>query len=211
MKDSEELIEKILEGLRNAEPSPGMERRILSAMRDRASTQSQSGWRRFIPLWLSTQAHLVTTRPVACGVALAGIIIFALAIPVIHRREHVAAPSKENSAPLKAFPSASSEVAAENTTSEKSRSNVRPRAKGKERRTELADADDSLAMREMRAPSRPAPTLPLTEQEKLLLRMVHTRPEELALLDPVKWAAKDAKEKAEFDKFFGSSTNRRSE
>jgi hypothetical protein len=76
----------------------------------------------------------------------------------------------------------------------------------------LIRADESVAMREMRAPSRPEPPLPLTEQEKLLLRMVHTRsPEELAVLDRVKWAARDAQERAEFEKFFEQSTNGRSE
>jgi hypothetical protein len=210
MNDSEELIEKVLAGLRNADPSPGMERRILAAIQDRASTQSQSIWRRFIPLWLVTQASLSITRPAACGAALAGIVAAALVIPAIHRREQVPTQPKKNLAPLKTLPPTSSEVIAENTQPPEAQSSMRPKIKANPRRVELVHADDSLAMREMRAPSRPAPPLPLTEQEKLLLRFVQTHSaEELAAMDPVKWAARDAEEKAEFEKFFGQPTNGR--
>lgn len=205
MKDSEELIEKLLAGLRNVDPSPEMERRILAAVQNHASAPSRYGWRKFIPIWLTTQTHSVATLPVACGAALACIVVFALAIPAIHR-EHVPTQSKKNSAPLKALPPASLEVAAKITQPLEPQPGMRRRAKVRTRRAELASADDSLAMREMRAPSRPAPPLPLTEQEKLLLRFVHAHsPEELAALDPAKWAAGDAKEKADFEKFFGQS------
>lgn len=58
-------------------------------------------------------------------------------------------------------------------------------------------------MREVNAPSRPAPPLPLTRQEKLLVRFVHTHtPEELAAIDPAKWAAQDEQQRAEFNRFF---------
>jgi hypothetical protein len=61
----------------------------------------------------------------------------------------------------------------------------------------------------MRAPSRPAPPLPLTEQEKLLQRFVRTHSsQELSAINPMKWAARDVEERAEFEKFFGQSANR---
>jgi hypothetical protein len=75
------------------------------------------------------------------------------------------------------------------------------------RSPELVETQESLATREMNAPSRPAPPLPLTDQEKLLVRFVHTHtPEQLAAVDPAKWAAQDAREQAEFDRFFGRFT-----
>jgi hypothetical protein len=73
----------------------------------------------------------------------------------------------------------------------------------KPRRLEAVDTEEALAEREMNAPSRPAPPLPLTEQEKLLVRFVRTRtPEELAAIDPAKWAKQDEQQKEEFDRFF---------
>jgi hypothetical protein len=55
----------------------------------------------------------------------------------------------------------------------------------------------------MNAPSHPAPPLPLTEQEKALVRFVRTRTtKELAAIDPVKWAAQDEQQRAKFDTFF---------
>ncbi len=55
----------------------------------------------------------------------------------------------------------------------------------------------------MRAASFPAPPMPLTEQEKLLLRLRHKNdPVELAMLDPKLRELQDAQEKAEFQRFF---------
>jgi len=63
--------------------------------------------------------------------------------------------------------------------------------------------EDSVAMSEMRAASFPAPPMPLTEEERLLLRMVHKGgPVELAMLDPKMEEMREAEEKAEFQRFF---------
>ena len=72
--------------------------------------------------------------------------------------------------------------------------------------------DGSLALREMRAASRPAPPLPLTKEEKLLLRVARTAgPEELAMLNPDERARREAESEAEFQQFFGQSTTKNSE
>jgi hypothetical protein len=70
---------------------------------------------------------------------------------------------------------------------------------------------DSVALEEMHAASRPAPPMPLTEQERLLLRLVHKDdPVELAMLDSMLdsklRALQDSEDKAEFQRFFGQST-----
>jgi hypothetical protein len=74
------------------------------------------------------------------------------------------------------------------------------------RATETAvarDDEDAIAMSETRAASFPAPPMPLTEQERLLLRMVHQGDGvELAMLDPRLEAMRDADEKEEFQRFF---------
>jgi hypothetical protein len=56
----------------------------------------------------------------------------------------------------------------------------------------------------MYAASHPAPPMPLTEQERLLLRIAHRGdPVELAMLDPVLRDVRDAEEQADFQRFFG--------
>jgi hypothetical protein len=70
----------------------------------------------------------------------------------------------------------------------------------------LAGAEDSLAMSEMMAPSQPAPEIPLTEQERLFLQVVRRGdPEELAMLEPEKRAARSETEKEEVERFFESA------
>lgn len=58
-------------------------------------------------------------------------------------------------------------------------------------------------MSEMQAASLPAPPMPLTEQERLLLRIVHRNdPVEVAMLDPKQRNLEEMKEKAEYQSFF---------
>jgi hypothetical protein len=67
----------------------------------------------------------------------------------------------------------------------------------------VVDDSDSIALR---AANHPAPPMPLTEQERLLLRVVHQGdPVELAMLDPVQRAARNAEEQTEFQRFFGAA------
>jgi hypothetical protein len=65
------------------------------------------------------------------------------------------------------------------------------------------DDMDALALEQMRAASQPAPPLPLTKQERLLLHVAHEGAlEELAILDPAKRAAQDKEERAAVERFF---------
>jgi hypothetical protein len=69
-------------------------------------------------------------------------------------------------------------------------------------RTVLCDCDPT-AVAEANAPSLPAPPLPLTAQEKLLLRIAHhPNPVELAELDPHQREAAIAEEQAAYKRFF---------
>jgi hypothetical protein len=59
------------------------------------------------------------------------------------------------------------------------------------------------AVPETQAASFPAPPLPLTEQERLLLRIAHRRdPEDTAILNPAVQAAQSAKATEQFQQFF---------
>ena len=58
-------------------------------------------------------------------------------------------------------------------------------------------------MRETQAASFPAPPLPLTEQESLLLRLAHRRDRTtIAMLNPAVQAAQTAKATEQFQQFF---------
>ncbi len=202
MKDSDQAIGKVLSGLRDAEVPAGMERRILETVQNHASAHSR--WD-----WLTAAQYRIVGRPMAYAAALTGIVALVLAIPVIHQRRYAPVQSAKAipSAPLPPAPSA---TVAENSKPQRPATISRTLRKLKPKSLELVDAQESLAMREMNAPSRPAPSLPLTEQEKLLVRFVRTStPEQLAANDPAKWAAHDAQEQAEFDRFFGLFTKER--
>jgi hypothetical protein len=65
------------------------------------------------------------------------------------------------------------------------------------------DSENDVALSETRAASFPSPPMPLTDQEKLLLRLAHKNdPVELATLDPKLRELQDAEDQAEFQSFF---------
>lgn len=196
MKDSDQAIEKVLAGLRDVEAPVGMDRHILEGIQNRATASPR--WS-----WLTALPSRIAVRPVAYVGAAAGVVALVLAIPVIHQRRHALTQSAKAipSAPLP--PPSSAAAVAESTEPQRSTIAVRSPRRTKPKRLEVTDPEESLAMREVNAPSRPSPPLPLTEQEKLLVRFVRTHtPEELAAIDPTKWAAQDEQQRAEFDRFF---------
>jgi hypothetical protein len=219
MKSSEETIEKVLAGLGDAEAPAGMERRILDGLEERGVVRSGSGWRWWLPVWLVAPARPVAVGPWMCGVALAGIVVVALAVPAIRRLGQAPVQARRNSAPRgnSAPPGspalAASEAASESAEHASLRSSVRS---VEEMKTEdginaenVADVvdGDSAALDDMHAASRPAPPMPLTEQERLLLLLVHKdAPVELAMLDSRMRALQDSEDKAEFQRFFAQST-----
>ncbi len=211
MRKSEEAIEKVLEGLRSSEPAEGMERRILASVEVRAAAQSASRWRGLKPVWLVMPVRLVSGWSVACGVAFVGVIGAALVMPAIQRPGHgpdqSRAQAKMNAAVAASLPRVASGVAAEGTQPLPPETRARSFRRTKARGESLVSDSDAAALHEMRAASYPAPPMPLTEQEKLLLRVVHQGdPVEVAMLNPEMRAKQDAEGKAEFQKFFGQST-----
>jgi hypothetical protein len=195
MKDTDQLIGKTLAGLRDTEAPAGMERRILETLENQALARSRWGW----PTAFSLR---ISARPVAYAAALAGVVVLVLAIPAIHQRRQTSVLSAK-AVPLAPLPSAPSATLAASVEPQTPTIVTRPSRRTKPRKLEVADPEEALAVREMNAPSRPAPPLPLTAQEKLLVRFVRTRtPEQLAAIDPAKWAAHDEQERAEFDRFF---------
>ena len=225
MKNSEDAMEKVLEGLRGVEAPDGMERRILSALdalEDKTSVGARSVWSWLRPMWLVAPLRPVVTRPVICGIALASLVAIGFLIPAF--RGIWRAPVQSTPAKSKVeLPSAGSGTSAASATSVAEVAPLPPARAGVEaaRRTDVnvvrtsygksesAADDDSLAVSEMRAASHPAPPMPLTEQERLLLRIMHKDdPVEVAVLNPAWRAARDAEDQAEFQRFFGVAADR---
>jgi hypothetical protein len=149
------------------------------------------------------------TKAVVCGMALAGLAAIVVATPAIRRLGRVPVPLKIDVVPGVSTVAAPSVAPGEKVTVARS-----AEASGRwgmtvnvpEAGLVRAADDDSVAKSEMEAASFPAPPMPLTTQERLLLRLVHkVDPIEMAMLDPKFRAMQDAEENAEFQRFFGQS------
>jgi hypothetical protein len=215
MKNSEEAIERALAGLRDADAPIGMELRILSALEDRAAVEPRWGCRWLRPIWLVAPVRPNVTRSLVCGVALAGVFGVALMIPAIRRLGHAPAQSKVNApsagsrslAPSAAVARSSALAWARPALRSVKKTDVNGEGTVSESDCGSVGDSDAVALSEMLAPSHPAPPLPLTEQERLLLRIAHKGdPVEMAMLDPLLRAARDEEEKTDFQRFFGAAT-----
>jgi hypothetical protein len=200
----EERIDAALAVLSQAQAPEGMEARLLAGLRtqevDAASAQSASP----TAGWFGGRGGLVWGGAAAAVVVLVGL----LAVP---RREVPAAKH-----PVAGVVAGSGlavggdargvpEVkhGAERTVaSTVPAERVRPARRGAPATQEIARADADL-------PSFPAPPAPLTEEERLLLKVVHSGDRiELAMLDPAIRNARAEDEKAEVRKFFGEVTDK---
>ncbi len=199
MKNPEEAIERVLSGLREVEVPQGMERRVIEAVQARAL--ERRGW---------SVAGLLGARP--WTVAVAGVVMVALVAAVaLHRKS----PARHEVAGLIPHPSLIAPDRAPDrapdapVTSPQSLGPSGESAVMARRRDtgvampEPLSAEDALALSEMLAPSKPAPPLPLTHQERLLAEAVHqAAPEELSSLRPEVRAREMELSKAEFHDFF---------
>jgi hypothetical protein len=210
MKNADEAVARVLAGLRDVEAPEGLERRILNGMEERAAAR-RSGWS-----WL----RRVATAPVDArrwllwGAAFAGMTVIGVAVPAVRRLVQVPVASKigvKADAPLTrrtlavgandaaSVPQAAKERVAESRT---------VRAAAEVRRADGAGANvagvkDSVVTSEMRGASFPAPPMPLTEQERLLLRIAHKGdPVEVAILDPKMRSLQEMEERADYQRFF---------
>jgi hypothetical protein len=205
MKDPEEAIEKVLAGLRRTPAPIGMERRIMEALETRASGQSRWGWHR----WPLASLRPDATRFTKWSVGVSVVCVAVLTVTANHRLRHVDSPSRRTSSSVATVPAVASTVAANSSQATPLRLDVRRvKATKPERKVSVWKArvdgeSESLAVEEMRAASHPPPPMPLTEQEKLLLRIARKDDAvEVAELNPVVRAARIEEEKAEVQRFF---------
>ena len=215
MKNSEDAIGKVLGGLRDAEAPVGMERRILDEMEERVAVGSGlrtgAGWLGWLPVWLVGRGRPVAVGSMVCGVALAGVVAVELGIPAVRRLGRAPASTRTGVASAGPVALGNAEVAGKSARPASASSPAGLRALTgikTERKTNVEGGidRDAVAVEATHAASYPAPPMPLTEQEKLLLRLVHKDdPVELAMLDPKVRALQELEDKAEFQRFFGQS------
>ena len=182
MRDADETIERLLAGLRDAEPSAGIERRILEAMEARGAVASDSPWRRLISPWLLHPAIALSS---AC------VVIVAIAV---HQHRDTRVDVRSHSTRADARQATGPEAVAQQAP-------IVPRRMAS--RVSVRRPRDVPAVPGAQAASFPAPPLLLTEQEKLLLRLAHRRDaEDTAILNRDLQAEQSAKATEQFQQFF---------
>jgi hypothetical protein len=215
VKNSDDAVEKVLAGFGDAEAPDGMERRILDALEERGAAGSRTGWRWLLPMWSVVPGQRIAVRYLVGGAALAGVFCVALAVPAIRRLGHgssrvgmgVASVAPAEVAPAEVEAGVAAKDAGRSSDGSRVRSTGTTWGHGA-RLVRAADAraedsEESVAWREMHAASFPAPPMPLTEQERLLLKIAHRGdPVEMAMLDPKIRAAREREEEAEVQRFF---------
>ena len=193
MRDSEETIQRVLTGLRDAEAPRGMERRIVNALETRASGLAAANARGWKPDWLTARVWRV---------AFAGVIAVSLAISLgigaMHRYGLPPTQSEVDSASAGAMEAVRTAGPQESALHPQGQT-APERAKSYSRKARLRGSAYEASYSEMRAMSHPAPQAPLTVQERLLLRMVQTGdPEQIAMLNPEIRAKQEAQSEARF-------------
>jgi len=205
MKNSEQAIEQVMSALRNSEIPSGLENRILARAQTRASQQKESRGRQWKPLWLLAPEHPFATRASAAWrAAIAGTATGLIAVTLaIHRYEHHPALTGSPLSPGSGATANGAYIPPHHANHPIAPSRARTYA----RTVRSIASPEAPTLREMRVVSQPAPKAPLTEQEKLLLRIAHSgNPHELAMLNPAVRAKQEAAEEAEFQKFVAQST-----
>ena len=179
-------IDRVLDALRNAAPAAGMERRIVNVLEIEARRSA-----------LSVQSKRTVWRRAAacCAGLVAAVVIGAFALrhsaPVVLTAPTASAqPSTDSPSTAETRPEVTRTAPAARTHSAAVQRSAEPR------RVEVAGSEDTLV-------SHPAPPIPLTEQERILLRYArYGNTGDLAQISNERKAAKEDQEKQEFQAFF---------
>jgi hypothetical protein len=190
MREADKTIERLMTGLRDIEPPAEMQRRILEAMRAHEAAASDPLRHGRITPWLLRPSVAMS---LACAAALAAWLIVAVKV---HQPWHAPAETTSYSTHAAARRDTRPVTVAQKAHIEPRRTAARVPA----RRPRVGDVS---AADETQAASYPAPPLPLTEQEKLLLRLAHRDDaENTAMLSPDLQATQSAKATQQFQQFF---------
>jgi hypothetical protein len=190
MNPPEHDIERVLTGMRETPVPEGMEHRILAHLEGHALSPAPPR-SRFLNLgW----------PKIAAGLSLAAAVVLAIVFTGStsrHREhaDHTTAITAISPKPPSAIPPTPT-LSAGKLPATASQPRLR-RTSGPLRKEAQATVDESHPS------SYSAPLMPLTEQERLLLRIVHRRPPfELAQLTPVRQSADEEQRQVDFESFF---------
>ena len=207
------VIDRVFSGLREAEPPQGMQQRVIRAARERAGVRK----RPFFPFLFENKSAWIVAAMIVAGVAAVACWTIVRLINATQIAQHAPTPTSPpalSGSLLTVVPPAhlAPAVPLAVRSSLASAPGTRLRPISVKQRSSLAsntDPDepgidqDALARSEMNEPSHPAPPMPLTEQEKLLIRILGKGdPVELAMLDPGIRNIRATGDKADFDRFF---------
>lgn len=199
MNHTDDAISRLMQSLRETEPPAGMNGRILARIEQQTAANSRSPRAR----WGSISAPHRWGSLLAwtAGFTLSALLAIAILVPGSRRAEHapanptLAQRTRTSVAPRLQSPPPNFATVADI-----------PRTKARRAKTSVT-GHRSHVPAELDAFNHPAPQMPLTDQEKLLLRIAHRAPpEQLAMATAEVRTARRAEEEAEFQKFFGPTT-----
>ncbi len=194
-------IDAVLAALRDADPPVGMEIRILDALEGHRSSQPVPATRSSLPARLAGLPRTPLAGALAASLAVASLATAAFLHPARHKSPDTSAPQRTGTQAPQPKPA---DLASEIHDSHRSPTGA-PHSRPSLKIPPTAPPTDldTLALSESLAPSQPAPPLPLTPQEQLLMRVLHRRdPEPLTDLNGELRAKREAEQLADFDKFF---------
>lgn len=184
-------IDQLLDGLRRATASPGLGDRILRAAERDAAAPQASAWSQ-LQLVRPLKLAFVFAVGLTCAIALGVFLVKPRPLGHMSTRPQPIAATETPRGSLPASvpaPAQLTRTATHRKTAQSSSAELDQTARG----------NPPGAVAE----SFPAPPMPLTEQEKLLLRVAHRRdPANVAMLNPAAQATLIASEQAQFEKFF---------
>jgi hypothetical protein len=183
-------VDRILNALRDATPPPAMQQRILKTLELRSRQTTAPAPFRFRIAWIAPTC--------AATLAIAALIVS------INTRRHNETSTAISTTPIRkavstpAIRPVNEAPAVTGTPRTLSGHHIASSAKAVQpQRIEVATIEDTTPL------SHPAPPIPLTEQERLLLRYVRRgRTEDLAQISNESKTAKEQQDAAEFQAFF---------
>jgi hypothetical protein len=191
-KPHDDAIDKTLAALKRAAPPEGMEARILQRLQRQPAPAAPLRWR---DLLTGSALAAAWWRGAVSGAATAMLLVGALLLAQHTLRTKQ--PAVSQLAAARALAPVALPVAASAPVSA-SRANICP-TRLRPARTYHAESIPDASF----APSRPAPNLPLTDEERALARFVRTAdPKLLAALSPETQARVEAQEADNYNKFF---------
>ena len=197
---NEEAIDQVLAALRDTPTPYGMERRILNVLEaETLKSAIPSGAQRSRGISAFRDARAATISSLGRWTAIAGVTTLALVAIVVTLRRHTIPTTAANPTPSPnhALVSAPQPTAMATTQPTPTHHIPAPTHPAKPHPIEVAQSEDNQQV------SHPPPPLPLTDQERLLLRYARRgRPDDLAEISNDRKAAKEEQEAAEFQAFF---------